>query len=102
MDGRILCFGKQKHSDPRKPPKRVYASKEWPFSQGADNKLARQVLALADVDEGYALAFGVDDGRMLEAFAEESQLHFVAADPDDFPKIRRLISEIARISTVAD
>ncbi len=83
LDGRILCYGADRQRDPRKPLLKVAADKAWPFSKSADNKLARQVLALADADEGYALAFGVDDGRMLEAFAEESSMHFVATDPDE-------------------
>lgn len=83
LDGRIFCYGSQKSSNPRNPPKRVYANKAWPFSHPADNRLARQVLALAEVEGGYGLCFGVDDGRMLEAFAEESELHLVAADSSD-------------------
>ncbi len=83
LDGRIFCYGSERTRNPRKPPKRVLADQSWPFSQPADNRLARQVLALADVDEGYALCFGVDDGRMLESFAEESRLHMVAVEPDE-------------------
>ncbi|MDB4632500.1 PQQ-binding-like beta-propeller repeat protein [bacterium] len=80
LDGRILAFGEETTDNPLKPPAAVYSSKKWPFSTSADNKLARQVLAIADVQEGYAMMYGVDDGRMLEAFVEESELHVVAID----------------------
>ena len=82
LDGRIFCFGDEKSSHPLMPPKAGYASQDWPFSTNVDNKLARQVLALADVNEGYAMCFGVDDGRFLEALVEESQLHLIATDSD--------------------
>ena len=82
LDGRILAFGEETTDNPLKPPSAVYSSKEWPFSTSADNKLARQVLAIADAQEGYAMMYGVDDGRMLEAFVEESELHVVAVDEE--------------------
>ena len=63
LDGRILAFGEETTDNPLKPPSAVYSSKEWPFSTSADNKLARQVLAIADAQEGYAMMYGVDDGR---------------------------------------
>ncbi len=82
LDGRIFVYGDTKSDHPLKPPRAGYASKEWPFSTSSDNKLARQVLALADVNEGYAICYGVDDGRLLEAMAEESDLHIVAVEQE--------------------
>ena len=82
LDGRIMAFGEEKTDHPLMPPKAGYASKAWPFSTSADNKRARQILAMADVDEGYSMMYGVDDGRLLEAIVEESKLHVVAVDQD--------------------
>ena len=40
------------------------------------------MLAAADVTDGYALGFGVEDGALLEALVLNSKLHLVAVDPD--------------------
>ena len=82
LDGRIFCFGSRKKANPRVPPRRRAVGKQWPFSQTEDNGLARQVLALAGAEEGYAMCYGVGDGRLLEALTEESRLHLVAVEPD--------------------
>ena len=84
LDGRIMAFGTGQNQ-----PKTV-ADAVTPLKPSIETaKRASQLLDLADESEGYALWFGVDDGRLLEAVAAASDLHIVGVDPDA-EKIDRL------------
>ncbi len=86
LDGRILAFGGDK-TEPKtiNTPPHAQQPSEVHVAQ------AKSILKQANVDEGYALCYGVEDGRLLEALLSESMLRIVAVDPDaqKVDKLRR-------------
>ncbi len=68
LDGRIMAFGSG-----GKPP---LARTEPRAAKAATEDLA------VSAKDGYALWFGLDDGRLLEANLRRSAFHVVAVDPD--------------------
>ncbi len=77
LDGRILAYGaeKRKAVTIREQPRQLEPDPQYAA-------LAKGLVAQAGADDGYALCFGVDDGRLLEALLAHSKLHVVAVDPD--------------------
>ena len=58
---------------------------------GVESVLTKAILDQAGARQGYALCFGVDDGALLEALVEQSELRIVAVDPEaaKIEKLRR-------------
>ncbi len=84
LDGRIMAFGAEQ-SEPA-----VVADPVVPRDPSPEmSEEASRLMKLAGAREGYALWFGVDDGRLLEAVLAASEFHVVAIDPDA-EKIDRL------------
>ena len=83
LDGRVLAFG-ETHSEPA-----LMKRPEPLTTDGQAVPEAVRLLETAGKREGYALWFGVDDGRLLAAVTASSQLHIVGVDPDA-DKIDRL------------
>ena len=83
LDGRVLAFG-----ETRIEPAILKRPEPLPPDGQAMPQAAR-LLETAGKREGYALWFGVDDGKLLEAVAASSQLQIVGVDPDG-EKIDRL------------
>ena len=83
LDGRVLAFG-----ETRIEPAMVHRPEPLP-PDGQAVPEATRLLETAGKREGYALWFGVDDGKLLEAVTASSQLHIVGVDPDA-DKIDRL------------
>lgn len=85
-DGAILAFGAE---DPAATPA------SWAFEPAVNDlppsatEQAATILDRTGVREGYALFFGVGDGDLLEAVAQQSALHLIAVDRDTV-KIERL------------
>lgn len=77
LDGRILAFGAEKTKPVTLPDKPVAPKPAAPAVAQA-----KAMLAAADVKDGYALGFGVNDGALLEALVLNSKLRLVAVDPD--------------------
>ncbi len=84
LDGRIMAFGeKQGEAE-------TLADAVVPIEPSSETaKKASRLLDFDKAREGYALWFGVDDGRLLEAVVADSALHVVGVDPDA-EKIERL------------
>ena len=77
LDGRILAFGAATNKAVTLTDKAVPLK---PVASAVTQ--AKAMLAAADVTDGYALGFGVEDGALLEALVLNSKLHLVAVDPD--------------------
>ena len=77
LDGRIMAFGAG-------PPAggAVVRHALNPAQRPAASPDVQNVLKSHGVAEGYAMVFGVDDGRMLDMLLGSSDLHIVAFDPD--------------------
>ena len=83
LDGRVLVFGETPIE-----PAMVHRPQAVP-PDGQAVPEATRLLETTGKREGYALWFGVDDGKLLEAVTASSQLHIVGVDPDA-DKIDRL------------
>jgi outer membrane protein assembly factor BamB len=77
LDGRIHAFGGEKGK-----PTTLRAETRLPQLDEATAAQAKALLASADADEGYALWFGADDGRLLEAGLAKFKFNFLVVDPD--------------------
>ncbi|MFC1508661.1 PQQ-binding-like beta-propeller repeat protein [Candidatus Omnitrophota bacterium] len=78
IDGQILAFGEKK-STPR-----IIHEQTLPVESSPG--LTKQALSMLDdvgITEGYALFYGIGDGNLLEALTTNSNLHIIAADPDE-------------------
>jgi outer membrane protein assembly factor BamB len=78
LDGKILCYGAKR----RKPLH--YAVEKAPAAErkGPVEALAARILKATDVQAGYAVVLGVEDGRLIEALASQSRLHVIAVGKD--------------------
>jgi outer membrane protein assembly factor BamB len=88
LDGRIMAFGGEKAE-----PKTIQPQPRAPQPSRAHVAKAKSILKQSEVDDGYALWFGVDDGQLLQALLLESKLRIVAVDPDA-EKVDRLRREL--------
>ncbi len=77
-EGRILAFGAP--SAPRIDAPEESVAPVVPDPESSQR--ARAIIAQAGAQEGYALCFGVGDGRLVDALLAESNLHIIAVDPD--------------------
>jgi len=77
LEGRIMAFGAEKTGEA------IVSSKIHPLQPSAvASRTAQELLRCGVASEGYALCYGVDDGRFLDALLALSKLHVVAVDPD--------------------
>lgn len=77
LDGRIHAFGGEKVK-----PTTLRAETRLPQLDEAAAAQAKVLLASANANEGYALWFGADDGRVLEAALANLKFNFLVVDPD--------------------
>ncbi len=84
LEGRIYAFG-PKSTKPETFPTVVSGTTPSP----ALTKLARQMLETTTLKKGYCLAFGLEDGQLLEALVKNSDLNVIGVDPDP-QKVARL------------
>ncbi len=77
LDGKVLGFG----PEDREPRKYVDHPDPQPVPDKSV-KAAQDILDQQDVRSGYALFYGIDDGTVLKALAEHTELHIIAFDPD--------------------
>jgi hypothetical protein len=83
MDGRILAFGAEEKDA-------ITIETPAAFVPDADAaKAADRLLQATGKRDGYALWFGIENGKLLEAVAAASDLQLVGIDPDA-QKIDRL------------
>ncbi len=83
IDGRIIAFGVDGAVN------RLASSPQRPSPSASSLAQADSILRHLATREGYALCYGADDGRLLEALIDRSQLHIVVVDPDA-KKVARL------------
>ena len=77
LEGRLYAFG-GKEGRRRSHPYRVA---ERDSAASADRK-AQAILETTGVREGYCLAYGVENGDLVEALVRSSDLHVIAVAPD--------------------
>ena len=90
VEGRIYAFGAAS-GQPRRFP---YAPGEIQPKRSRTRE-ARDILAATGVREGYCLAYGLEDGGLLEALARLSELCIIAvdADADKVERLRRSLDK---------
>lgn len=76
-EGRIHAFGAR----PAEPLAYRHEIPEDPLPEAAVRK-AQAILESTGVRDGYALAFGLAEGDLVEALVRNSDLRIIAADPD--------------------
>ena len=75
-DGRLYCFAESGRG------------KRWPVEEppvppaDASSVKAGQILKATGVTDGYCLALGLEDGRLVEALARQSALTVIGVEPD--------------------
>ncbi|MCP4641606.1 MAG: PQQ-binding-like beta-propeller repeat protein, partial [bacterium] len=79
VEGRLMVFGAGTGKDPVRRD-----LTEASASEVADGAVARakDIVKQTGVSEGYALFYGVGDGSLLRALADETDLRLIAFDPD--------------------
>ncbi|MCH8043128.1 MAG: PQQ-binding-like beta-propeller repeat protein [Planctomycetes bacterium] len=77
-DGRIMAFGEEHVDCP------AVLVEEFPAIKLNEKAAATAKLVVegSGAGQGYALCFGTDDGRLLEALVLQSDLHVIAVEPD--------------------
>lgn len=75
--GHIYCFGGQATT-----PKRHALDVAAPAASDHWDETASAIIEQSGVAEGYALAFGVGTGRLIEALARRTNLHVIGLDLD--------------------
>ncbi|MCK4299132.1 MAG: PQQ-binding-like beta-propeller repeat protein, partial [Planctomycetes bacterium] len=78
LEGDVYCFGAEE-AQPQVWPDKVAPTS--PKDRWSDE--AESIIETTAVSEGYCLAFGVGDGRLVEELARQSELHVVAIEPDE-------------------
>jgi len=78
LEGTIYCFGAEE-TQPQVWPRK--AAPTSPKDRWSDEAAA--IIETTGVSEGYCLAFGVGDGRLVEELARQSELQVVAVEPDE-------------------
>ncbi len=76
-EGALHCYG-PKETEPRTYP----LPEATPLDPGAAKGRAEALVQAAGAAEGYALVWGLDDGKLVEGLVAASGLHVVAIDPD--------------------
>ena len=86
LDGRIMAFGNEEGAASVPPPAAASVSTAThtppaPIPSTITAQ-ARAILNQSGARQGYALCFGVEDGALLQALAEQSELRIEAVDMD--------------------
>jgi len=83
-DGRIMAFGEGK-----KKPVRIARANSELVAHPESTQLVRTLLERSGTGSGYALCYGADDERFLDALLAGSDLHLLVVDPDQALVTRR-------------
>lgn len=84
-EGKLYCYGGQE----TKPVLHARSSKEqFPKTTPEVAAKAKQILETTKANAGYGVVWGIGDGQLIEALAEQSSLHLVVID-SDAEKVRR-------------
>ncbi len=84
LEGRIYAFGGQRTQTPTFYPHKKDAATAGKFGDvaAAASSQAAAILKATGVRDGYCLAYGLEDGALVEALVRGSQLRIIAVDPD--------------------
>lgn len=85
-DGSLFCFG----PEPGEPQRHVLRVKRLDPPNDHWRTKTKELLAAADVREGYAIVLGLETGRLVEELLRQSRLQVVAIDEPDAAKIEAL------------
>ncbi len=77
-EGRIYCFG----GDEATPVVHERTAQTLPTPVAAVKARAEQILASANTRSGYGVVWGAGDGQLVEALAQQSDLHLIVIEPD--------------------
>jgi outer membrane protein assembly factor BamB len=77
-EGGIYCFG----AEETKPIIHAKPKDQAPSITPLVKSRAEEILSAARTREGYAVVWGVGDGRLCEALARLSKLHLIVVEPD--------------------
>jgi len=77
-EGGIYCFG----GEEKKPILHAKPKDEAPQIAPDVKARVEEILAAAKTRAGYAIAWGVGDGRLCEALVRSSDLHLIVVEPD--------------------
>jgi hypothetical protein len=91
MEGDIYAFG-SKRTEPRIYP---YNPQKPELVENASEK-AKSILKVAGVKDGYCLVYDLEDGEIVKALAQNSNLNIIAVDPDPdkIDKLRRQLDAV--------
>ena len=78
LNGTVLCFGGERFTSATY----LNAPRLRPDVDDDAARRAADVLTRTGVTEGYCVAFGLTDGRLVEELARQSKLHVIAMDAD--------------------
>jgi outer membrane protein assembly factor BamB len=78
LDGRVMAFGKEKRGTPSHLVEKPNAPRIAPQMI----RQAKEIIARADAQDGYALWLGVDNDPLLKAVLAESKLRIIAVGSD--------------------
>ncbi len=87
-DGTLYCAGPALDAEPKHHELKTYQS-------AGDTEAARQIIALAGHDAGYALVTKLTDGSLVEGLLRASELYVVAVDADE-AKVNRIRRDLDR------
>ena len=91
LEGDIYAFGKKK-TEPKIYP---YESKKSKITDAVSAR-AEAILKTTEANDGYCLAYGLEEGELVEAIAQKSNLRIIAVDPDPakVDRLRRKFDDI--------
>jgi outer membrane protein assembly factor BamB len=78
-EGRIYCFG-EGGGQPQMYP---WTSEPSPDADLAAERKAEAILKAAPAREGYAVLWGLGDGRLLHELVRQSQFHLIVVEPSE-------------------
>ncbi len=84
LEGDIYAFGRKK----TEPKVYTYKSRKSKIAKAVSAR-ADAILKTTEVMDGYCLAYGLEEGELVEAIARKSNLRIIAVDPDP-AKVDRL------------
>ena len=84
LEGRIYAFGGNPPETPAFYSYKTATSRSGEFGDVAKaiSSQAASILKATGIREGYCLAYGLENGNLVEALARQSDLRIIAIDPD--------------------
>lgn len=77
-EGRIYCYGAPMTA----AKQHARSSEQFPTAAPAVAARAKQILETTKASAGYGIVWGVGDGQLVEALAQQSSLHLIVIEPN--------------------